>query len=72
MVENEAKTLAKMNHEHILKYIECFRSERHFCIVTEWLSMDTYDYININYSKLTENCIKHIFRMTVKAIQYCH
>lgn len=57
----EAEVLSKLRHEHILGFVECIQDEDFLCIITEWLSMDTYDYININFDELMERDIKLLF-----------
>ena len=58
----EADVLSKLRHEHVLRFVECMQDEDFLCIITEWLSMDTYDYININYDQLMERDVKMLFK----------
>lgn len=67
----EAKLLQKLDHPRILGCKEFFDEPEHLCIVTEWMSMDAYDYINWHYKDLTESELKRIFKMTAEAVQYC-
>lgn len=68
----EVQVLEKLNHQHIMQFVECFNDDNYLCIVTEWLSMDSYDYINMNFDELLERDIRTLFKMTVLGIQYCH
>lgn len=73
MVLTEAEVLQRLKGaEHILHFVECFNDANFMCIVTEWLSMDAYDYINIHFDKLMESDIKKLFKMSVLAVQHCH
>lgn len=44
----------------------------HVCIVTEWMSMDSFDYINWYYNQLNEMDVKRIFKMAAVAVKHCH
>lgn len=68
----EVSILERLDNERILGFRECYNDDTYICIVTEWLSMDTYDYINFYYDSITEMDVKNLFRMTVESIQYCH
>ena len=35
-IANEAITLAKINHAHIIKYFDSFHDDKDFCIITEY------------------------------------
>lgn len=62
MVLKEAEVLERLRHENILRFVECLNDKDYLCIVTEWLSMDSYDYINMNFDQLLEKDIKKLFK----------
>ena len=41
-------------------------------LVTDWLSMDLYDFMNFNYNQFTEQMIRVLFKMSVEGVQYLH
>lgn len=51
--------------DHILELKDVVEEGNHIFIITEWLSMDSYDYINWQKKKLYETDIKKMFKMTV-------
>ena len=72
MIENEIKTMQKLDHPHILKLKDMIEDGEHLCLITEWLSMDSFDYINWYFNQLTENDVRKMIKMTALAVKYCH
>ena len=64
------KTLSSSNH--IVKLYETYETEKHICIVMEYICAgDLLSYIR-KRSKLTEPIAKYIFKQIILAIQYIH
>ena len=64
------KTLSSSNY--IVKMFETYETEKHICIVMEYISAgDLLSYIK-KRSKLNENIAKYIFKQIILAIQYIH
>lgn len=72
MVYMEAKALRQLQHPNVLKLFDVVDERQHICLVTEWMSMDSFDYINWYYNQLCEKDLKKIFKKTALAVSYCH
>ena len=64
--ENEVSILTEAQHPNIVKMIDHFETEDLYCIVLEHIAgLDLYEVISKDYSSLTRNNQKEIFKQIV-------
>ncbi|RKP18020.1 Pkinase-domain-containing protein, partial [Rozella allomycis CSF55] len=70
---NEIVCLAKLNNEHIIKYIESFESPDAFYIITEYFpdATDLFQYVD-EHPHMEEYVASSIFKQIVEAVKHCH
>ena len=68
----EAGFLERLDHPHIIKYIDFFIEDEQLTIISEPMHMNLLEFANSRKNKMTEDNIRLIFKLTVSAVVASH
>ncbi len=73
-IKREIKILSKLDHNNIVKFIDCFSTSNHIYLVMELVDgMSLYELLKKQEERrLDEENAKKIIRQVLKALAYCH
>ncbi|CAK0785101.1 hypothetical protein CVIRNUC_008307 [Coccomyxa viridis] len=71
-VERELMNHSKLIHPHIVRFYECFLTEKHLAIVMEYAAGGSlYSHVTANLG-LGEDTSRFLFQQLILALDYCH
>eukprot|EP00210_Caulerpa_lentillifera_P003317 g3167.t1 len=69
---NEILNLRSLNHPHITRFTECFLTEKHLCIVMEYVSGGNLNNFILKRNGINQNNARWFFQQLIIAVDYCH
>lgn len=71
-IRDESQMIKELSHPNIIKWLDFFDEEDHMYLVMEQMQKDLMRHMLEYNDCFTEDDVRHIFCMTVDAINHCH
>src|SRR3990167_2782448 len=71
-IHSEIELLKKLNHEHIVKYVDFISTESHLNIILEYVEIGSFDRIIKSLGPIQEDLLAFYVRQILSGLDYLH